>query len=153
MKRKIDPDKKRKVLLSVGAKQQLYEVLGFVGDVDALQLAVDFLEKEANTSIEEIKRLLSAGVQKVNISPYATTKQQALDQLAWLIIIQGKISDIEERMEFVKRKGIDHDFLKKIISMALDISYKIFKEKSDSEKIRRITHLIDNISIKKEHLP
>lgn len=152
MKRKINLKKKKKVLLTIGAKQQLFDVLGFIGDVDALQLAVDFLEKEANTSIEEIKRLLSAGVQKVNLSPYIT-KQQALDQLAWLIIIQGKISDIKERVEFVKREGINPDFLKKIISMALEISFKILKEKSDPEKIRRITHLIDNISIKKEHLP
>lgn len=128
MKRKINRDKKREVLLLVSGKQQFLKILSYYGELDALQSAVDFLQKEIGTSEKEIIRLLNIGIQKVRFNTPKTT-QQALDQLAWLIIIQGKLNDICDRIRFLKGK-IPPKSLKDIIMQALDISKKIFETKS-----------------------
>lgn len=138
MKRNINPDKKRRVYLKIHGREQFFSIIRFYGELEALQEAVDFLEKKVGTNEEEIKRLLSIGVQKVNLESPKTT-QQALDQLAWLIIIQGKLNDICDRIKFLKRK-IPPKSLKDILIQALDISKKIFKTKS----IRQAEEVIIN---------
>jgi len=132
MRREADPKKKLKVTLKVGGKKQLFEITGFYGELEALQEAVNFLEK-LGASKGEIKRMLSEGAKRADLCQFKN-KQQALDQLVWLAIIQGKMDEMRKRVLFLKDRDANHDFLKQVIIMALRISSKIYKT-SDSEKI------------------
>lgn len=149
MRREADPDKKLEVILKVGGKAQLIKIVGFCGEVEALQQAVDFLES-LGTSEKEIKRLLFIGAKKTDSGTFKT-KQQALDQLAWLVIIQGKMDEMRKRVLFLKDSGANHDFLKQVVVMALRISSKIYKT-SDSEKIiaAKASLIVDHIYRKEQ---
>lgn len=133
MKRKINRTKKRKILLTIGGKKQLFQITGFYGELKALQEAVNFLES-IGTSREEIKRMLTEGAKNVKLeSP--KTKQQALDQLAWLIIIGGKWKDIVKLAHFLKERGANSDFLRKVMIQASEISQKMIFKKKVEEKL------------------
>lgn len=140
MKKESDSNEEIWYTLKIHGGYQVIKSMWFVGEIKMLQQAVDFLLEEVGTSEEEIKRLLSIGVQKVNLEP-PKTNQQALDQLAWLIIIRGKLNDICDRVILLKGK-ISPIALKKILMRALDISNKIFKIKLNKKSEEAI---IDDI--------
>jgi len=145
MSREANQDKKLQVTLIVSGKKQLIEIIGFCGEVDTLQEVIDFLE-ELGTSEDEIKRLLQIGTIKADLGPFKT-RQQALNQLGWLIIIQGQIGDVKKRVDFLKEKCVEHEFLKEVITLALKLSSKLYKTPMDDKQIARyIDLIIDGIS-------
>lgn len=140
MSREANPEKKRKITLELGGKRQLIEIVGFCGEADTLQEVIFFLE-ELGISEEEIIRLLKIGAMRY-IPDSFENKKQALDQFVWLIVIQGQISDLKKRADFLIANGAQYDFLEKTIRLGLKLSCKIYKKKMTDNSIDFYTGLI-----------